>query len=124
MTRLIYRVEFLDGTGPYMQWRAERAGLDVTYREFLQIHQDHDYWPAPYDDGIVTDVKNLRFGFESLLALRNWFCGAERLYLSSCGLLCSCYRILPGTILHHGTKQLAFCPVWAQLRWRKPLSHI
>lgn len=112
----IFRLEFPNGNGVY-------CASDPIYYDMLQDHQhdpiDH---PKPADDGLQQAiVDNMHFGFQSLDSMRAWFCGAERLYLSTFGIMLACYSAR-GPIVT-GKKQVAFYRQAAELLWQRPLNH-
>ena len=115
----IYRLEYENGKGVY--WAAPpEVYYDLLY---LPHHQeDQEDHPRPEDDGMGRSAwAGMIFGFQSLQDLRAWFCGAERLYLSSWGVLCSKY-FARGPIIA-GKKQVAFYRNSATLLWQKELNH-
>lgn len=111
----IYRLEY-NGKGVY--W-----GADDAYYRFLDSHQhDPENHPRPDADGLrkaLTD--GMLFGFASLDQMKSWFDGAERLYLSTFGVVC-CKYFARGPILT-GRCQVAFYRACADLIWIKPLNH-
>ncbi len=112
----IFRLELPDGRGVYNQ----RCILG--YADALEEHSCHPYWPHPSEDDMGTSVwSDMIFGFASLEQMRNWFCGAERLYLSTFGIMLSCYSAR-GPIVT-GRKQVAFYRQAAERLWQRPINH-
>lgn len=112
----IFRLELPDGRGVYNQ--RHRLGYGAAIKE----HQEHPYWPAPEKDDMGTSAwSDMIFGFASLTQMQNWFCGAERLYLSTFGIVLACYSAR-GPIVA-GRKQVAFYRQAAELLWQRPINH-
>ena len=111
----IFRLELPDGRGVYMY------RYHLGYGHALEDHNNHPYWPAPEKDDMGTSAwSDMHFGFTSLEQMRNWFCGAERLYLSTFGIMLSCYSAR-GPIVA-GRKQVAFYRQAAERLWQRPLN--
>lgn len=119
----IFRLEYPDGRGPYTgspphhyEW-SKAPFLDILCMEH---HQAHPNCPSPVTDGICkTAAADMIYGFASVDSMRNWFDGAERLYLHTWGIMLSKY-FARGPILS-GQKQVAFYRQSATLIWQKPL---
>src|SRR5882757_2883211 len=112
----VYRLEFSDGKGVYVY-------SDPFYYEQLQCHQnDKEDHPRPEEDDMGRSAwADMIFGFASIEAMRAWFNGTERLFLSAQGIVLSKY-FARGPIIS-GKKQLAFYRQSAALLWQKPLNH-
>ena len=115
----IYRLEYPSGNGVYNE--APREVFDDVLGHPCHQKDPEDH-PRPEEDGMGRSAwADMIFGFQSIEALRAWFCGAERLYLSTYGVLCSKY-FARGPIIT-GKKQVAFYRASATLLWQKPLNH-
>ena len=80
MTLVIYRVEGIDGNGPYSQVATNSNNLQKKLRK----HNSQTGRPSPYLDGIDPSgldrpVSEYYFGFTHVDKLKEWFKGAEPL---------------------------------------------
>lgn len=115
----VYRLQYSDGSGVY-----HCAPRDLYYDLLgLPHHQDdHSSCPRPDKDGMGRSAwSDMIFGFASLEAMRAWFDGPERMFLSTYGVLLAAY-FARGPIIS-GKKQLAFYRQSATLLWQKPINH-
>lgn len=113
----VYRVETALGHGPYYYSGPESEEWDIAIADHRAGDDQH---PAYRDDCMRIDWQII-FGFASIAAMRAWFNGTERLFLSSCGHRLSAYEV-EGRIAK-GNKQQAFHRKDAKLLWQKPLNH-
>lgn len=112
----IYRLETPSGNGIYI------SRFELGYTQAIEEHLSHPWWPSPDEDGMGHSAwSDMLFGFRSLEQMRDWFNGAERLYLSTFGILLSHYQAR-GPIVS-GKRQVAFYRGCAELIWQKPLNH-
>lgn len=112
---IVYRVETPTNIGPYYDSKSDEWDIAIAaHRKGTEQH------PAAYEDGIL-EIRGRQFGFQSIDAMRAWFNGAERLYLSTHDICLSCYATIGTVCLGH--KQLTFEIRHSTLIWRKPLSH-
>lgn len=115
----VFRLEYADSRGVYYASPQECHEHVLGTATHQEDPIDH---PRPQEDGMGQSAwSDMIFGFQSLEAMRAWFCGAERLFLSTHGVLLSCY-FARGPICT-GKKQLAFYRQSATLLWQKPLNH-
>lgn len=115
----VYRLEYPNSAGIYTGTSSSTPQAQLV----LQLHREWSvHWPAPEEDGMGRSAwADMIFGFSSLEQLREWFDGAERLYLSTFDILC-CKYYARGPIIS-GKKQCAFYRQSATLLWQKPINH-
>jgi len=111
----IYRVEMLNGSGPY---HGDGSWINREYNAALH--------PLPIHDGIpcYDYLSNYRFGFESFDKFKAWFnCPIELSNLHNLGYCLSVYEIDKIQVAI-GFKQVVFSLQYASLVNRIPLSEI
>jgi len=112
METVVYRVENIDGEGPY---RANVLGYKMD--EMMKAHNESSYHKDPHEDiGIPLWRKaNSQFvcGFHSLELLKKWFNGYEEV-LHSNGYKISVYST---DIMEKGDRQCVFLKNELIARW-------
>ena len=112
----IYRVEDLEGEGPYGDddsWCSTPKMFERHHRSSRTPSPDRDgmYLPLSMEvrleGGIPRWTVTSHFGFRTLKQLRSWFTPAARRSLSECGYVISVYEA-PDEYVYLGNRQLVF----------------
>ena len=128
----IYRVEDLEGDGPYGD-----DGSWCTTPKMFERHHRSSRTPSPDRDGtrlplsmevrlegdILRRTVTSHFGFRTLKQLRSWFTPAARRNLSKCGYVLSVYEA-PDEYVHLGNHQLVFWPGGSKKIYDLDLSEV
>lgn len=86
---MVYRVERVDGQGPYNA---------VGYAQIHGGYPNYGQHPMPYDDGIQSVPHEWQFGFACLPDLERWFSPAARAKLHAHGYRLSVYEPTRGRV--------------------------
>lgn len=100
---IIYRVEDANHIGPYI-YRRNNAESDLG--NVMGLYYDSDRHPAPSDDIGMMVSAEMRFGFNSLEQLDDWFNGAYDAFAAS-GFHIAVYDV-PLLSVYSGTQQVMF----------------